>query len=173
MAEVSSSTQSGGVKKRSPLPMLVLGLVCIAFWLDILLLEVQASEAFLLHGSIITFSSSNWNTLLQPWELVQGTLDINMRMAVIWGWGIELIYLVCIVGWEVAQSAIGYHNPKLAGWFKTGALILIVFNAWSNFQYGNLASGFWGQIGFAAITSFGSAFFGIVGVYLLERAFAK
>ena len=50
--------------------------------------------------------------------------------------------------------------------------VLISFDAYTNFQYGNLASGFWGQVAFALVTAFIVAFFGLIGLRLIEHAVA-
>ena len=145
-----------------PILRLVLGLVLVGFFLLALLLQIQTSEAFLLGGSPVSLAA-NWGILSQPLDLARGMLPIEMAKAVMWGWGIELVYLVCVIG------EVSVHG-RLQGWFKTGAFILVVFNFWTDFQYGSLASGFWGQVAFAAITSFIVAFFGVLGLNLIWGA---
>jgi hypothetical protein len=142
-----------------PILKLVLGVVLVLFFLLALMLQVQTSEAFLLNGAPVQLAA-NWGVLRQPVELMQGKLSIEMAKAVMWGWGIELVYLVCVIG-EVAV------HGRLHGWFKTGAIALVAFDFWTDFQYGSLASGVGGQIAFAGITSFIVAFFGIVGLDLI------
>ena len=46
--------------------------------------------------------------------------------------------------------------------------MVIGFDAYTDFQYGQLASGVWGQVAFALITAFIVAFFGVVGFRLVE-----
>ncbi len=83
-----------------PILKLVLGVVLVLFFLLALMLQVQTSEAFLLNGAPVQLAA-NWGVLRQPVELMQGKLSIDMAKAVMWGWGIELVYLVCVIG-EVA-----------------------------------------------------------------------
>jgi hypothetical protein len=142
-----------------PILRLVLGVLLVGFFLLALMLQVQTSEAFILNGSPVTLAT-DWGVLSQPIELIQGQLPIDMAKAVMWGWGIELVYLVCVIG------EVSVHG-RLGGWFKTGAFILVAFNFWTDFQYGSLASGVWGQVAFAAITSFIVAFFGMLGLNLM------
>ena len=149
-----------------PILKLILGLLLLVFFLLALMLEIQTSEAFLLNGPAVTLAP-NWGILRQPMELVQGGLRADMAKAVMWGWGIELTYLVCVVG-EVST-----HAGRLHGWFKTGALVLVAFNVWTNINYGTLASGVGGQLAFAGITSFVVAFFGIVGINLTCTAIVE
>jgi hypothetical protein len=135
-----------------PILRFVLGVLLVGFFLLALMLQVQTSEAFILNGSPVSLAA-NWGVLTQPVDLIQGKLPIDMAKAVMWGWGIELVYLVCVIG------EVSVHG-RLNGWFKTGAFILVVFDFWTDFQYGTLGSGPWGQVAFAGITAFIVAFFG-------------
>jgi hypothetical protein len=148
-----------------PILRLVLGVVLVSFFLLALMLQIQTSEAFLLGSSPVQLAA-NWGVLSQPVEVLSGQLPLDMAKAVMWGWGIELVYLVCVVG------EVSVHG-RLGGWFKTGALVLVVFNFWTDFNYGQLASGFWGQVAFAAITSFIVAFFGMLGLTLIWESITE
>jgi hypothetical protein len=159
-------------RTNSPLPVLLVGLALLVFWVLASLLQIQTSEAFLLKGPVVTFVP-NWGILKQPIDLVQGHLTTDLAKATMWGWGIELIYLVCIVGYEVAHESVKASNRHLASWFRTGVVALIAFDAYTDFQYGTLASGFWGQVAFALVTAFIVAFFGIVGVRLIEHGLTE
>ena len=161
------STMNDVAANRGNIPILklLLGAVLIAFFLLALMLQIQTSEAFILSGPAVGLAP-NWGILQQPVELVQGGLKTDMAKAVMWGWGIELIYLVCVIG------EVSVHG-RLHGWFKTGAFVLVVFDFWTDFQYGSLASGWGGQIAFAAITAFMVAFFGILGINLVWTAITE
>ncbi len=148
-----------------PILKLLLGVVLVGFFLLALMLQIQTSEAFILNGSPVTLAA-NWGVLRQPIELMQGKLPIDMAKAVMWGWGIELVYLVCVIG------EVSVHG-RLNGWFKTGAIVLVVFDFWTDLQYGSLASGVWGQVAFAGVTSFIVAFFGIAGLDLIWSAITE
>jgi hypothetical protein len=153
----------------SPIPVLIVGLALTVFWVLASLLQIQTSEAFILKGPIVTFVP-DWGILKQPLDLVQGRLTIDLAKAVMWGWGIELVYLVCIVGYEIAHESVKASNRHLASVFRTGAVALIAFDAYTDFQYGTLASGLWGQVAFAGVTAFIVAFFGVIGFRLIEHA---
>ena len=148
-----------------PALRLVLGVVLVGFFLLALLLQIQTSEAFILSGTPVALAP-NWGILSQPYDLVHGTLPITLAKAVMWGWGIELVYLVCVVG-EVTV------HGRLQDWFKTGAVVLVGFNLWTDFNYGSLPSGIGGQIAFAGITSFIVAFFGVIGLNLIWGAITE
>jgi hypothetical protein len=159
MAKQNMQGASGARRGNVPILKLALGVVLVLFFLLALMLQIQTSEAFILNGAAVGLAA-NWGVLKQPMELAQGTLSLEMAKAVMWGWGIELIYLVCVVG-EVAI------HGRLSGLFKTGAVILVLFDFWTDMQYGTMASGVGGQIAFAAVTSFIVAFFGYVGLELI------
>src|SRR5579859_6614558 len=156
----------------SPLACLLLGAVLVLFWLLASLLQIQTSEAFILHGPVVSFVP-NWGIVHQPVDLVGGSLSPDLAKAVMWGYGIELIYLVCVVGYEVAHESVKASNQHLASVFRTGAIALIAFDAYTDFQYGSLASGFWGQVAFALVTAFIVAFFGVIGVRLIEHGLSE
>jgi hypothetical protein len=167
-----SNVATNSRRANSPIPVLLLGAALIVFWLLASLLQIQTSEAFILNGPVVTFAP-NWNVLRQPWDLIQGHLSADMAKATMWGWGIELIYLVCIIGYEVAHEGVRAMNRHLAGVFVTGAVGLVVFDFYTDFQYGQLASGFGGQVAFAGVTAFMVAFFGVVGWRLIEHGFGE
>ena len=156
-AATPAYTQSG-----APILKLILGVILILMFLLATMLQIQTSEAFILNGQAVGLSA-NWAILKQPFQLAQGTLSLDMAKAVMWGWGIECIYLVCVVG-EVALSG------RWHGWFKTGAILLVAFDFYTDMQYGNMASGIGGQLAFAAVTSFIVAFFGYLGIELIFKS---
>ncbi len=92
-----------------PTLRLVLGVILVGFFLLALLLQIQTSEAFILNGNVVTLAP-DWGILRQPLDLIQGHLHTDMSQAVMWGWGIELVYLVCVLG-EVTV------HGRLQHWF--------------------------------------------------------
>lgn len=147
-----------------PILKLLLGIVLLAIFLATLIMDVQASESFLLNGAVV--SAPDFSVLRQPWDLIHGGLANDVSKAVIWGWGIELIYLVCVVG-EVAV------HGRAQGWFRTGAVLLVIVNFWTNLNYGTLPSGMGGQIAFSLVSAFIVAFFGVVGFNMVFGALAE
>jgi hypothetical protein len=150
-----------------PVFRLILGVFLIGFFVLALMMDVQTSEAFLLSGGQVTFQSLNWTLVLQPVDLFQGHIhDWNIAKAIMWGWGCLLVYLVCVVGETTVHGRLGNI-------FKTGAFLIVAFDFWTNLNYGTLPSGWGGQIGFAAITSFIVAFFGVIGLNLIFGAITE
>src|SRR5260370_24352373 len=116
-----SNVVTNSRRTNSPLPVLLVGLALLVFWVLASLLQIQTSEAFILRGPAVTFVP-NCGILKQPVELVQGQLTTDLAKATMWGWGIELIFLVCIVGYEVAHESVKASNRHLAAWFRTGII---------------------------------------------------
>jgi hypothetical protein len=160
--------RQGGI----PLPPLIIGLALLALWLVATLLQIQTSEAFLLNGPVVSLVP-NWGILMQIPDLVQGKLTPDLAKATLWGWGIELVYLMAMVGYELAHEGVSRANHQLASVFQTLSIGIVAFDAYMDFRYGSLASGFWGQVGFAAMTSFIVLFFGLVGLRFIEHAFQQ
>lgn len=74
---------------------------------------------------------------------------------------------------QQCHEGVRSSNHHLAAWFSTGTVALIAFDTYTDFQYGQLASGLWGQVAFAFITAFIVAFFGIVGFRLIEHGLTE
>ncbi len=149
-----------------PILKLVLGILLLGFFVLALMMDVQTSEAFILNGGKVAVQSLNWTILRQPIDLAQGNLPMDTAKAVMWGWGCLLIYLVCVIG----ETTI---HGRLGGIFKTVAFIIVAFDFWTNVNYGTLPSGMGGQVGFAVITSFIVAFFGVLGLNLIFSAITE
>jgi hypothetical protein len=151
---------------NGPILKIVLGLLLFAFFLLALMLQIQTSEAFFLSGPAVSLAP-NWVILRQPWDLVRGQLGMEIAKAVMWAWGVELVYLVCVVGDVVV------HN-RMQRWFKFGAVLLVAYDFWSDFSYGSVgSSGFMSQLAFAGITAFIVAFFGQIGLNFLFSGFLE
>jgi hypothetical protein len=156
----AAPAQSGGAS-GAPILRILLGVGCLILWSLAVILSIQASEAFILGGKAVSFAA-NWGVWMQLPNLAQGKLSLEMGKAVLYAWGVEFVYLVCVVG-EVALSG------RWHGWFKTGAIFIVVYDFYSDFQYGTLGSGVGGQLAFSALTAFIIGFFGWLGVDLIWK----
>jgi hypothetical protein len=157
----------------SPLPKLLLGIVLLIFFVGGSLLHVQTSEAFFSGGNPVSILP-DFGILSQPFQLfgIGEKLTPRMAGAVMWGWGIELTFLICVVGYEVAHDAVAASSQKMASFFRTGAIALVIFDGYADFNYGNIASGPWGQLGFTLMTGFAVCFFGTIGLRFIESGLA-
>jgi hypothetical protein len=169
MASSSVSSGGGGSSHRSPILFLGLGAVLFLFWIMASLLQIQTSEAFILQGPTVGLVP-HWSILHQPVDFIQGHLDATMTKAVMWGWGIELLFLICIVGYEIAHVAVRSSHSRFGTLFQTAVIGVIAFDAYTDFQYGQMATGFGGQLAFALITGVMVMFFGVVGIRFIEHA---
>jgi len=149
-----------------PIFKILLGVLLIFFFVLALMMDLQTSEAYLLNGGHVNVTSLNWGILLQPYDLFMGHMKPDEGKAALWAWGTTLIYLVCVVGEATVHGCLG-------GVFKTGAAIIVIWDFWTNVNYGTLPSGLGGQIGFALMCSFIIAFFGFLGIRLILKGLAE
>lgn len=168
VAKTSTRKKSGG----APLAKILLGVVLIGGFVYGSIISITTSEAFYLQGATANLTP-NWSILAQPVWLMQGHLTSLMVGAVLWGWGVELTFLICVAGYEVAHEGVRRNSQKMAYLFMTGMVGIIVFDGWSDFQYGNVAHGIWGQVAFAAIKAFTVLFFGTVGLHLIQTGISE
>ena len=154
-------------KHRSPVPLFGIGAIAVLLCIYASCLQIATSEAFILNGSPVNLRP-NPQILLQVPQFFQGQLDTTMSKAFMWGFGIEVLYLICVFGFEIAHGAVHSSNQTLAKVFVFGMVGCILFNGWSDFQFGQMGTGFSGQLAFAVITSFMVAFFGVVGAKFIE-----
>lgn len=161
-AAMSSARTVAQARGNVPILKLLLGGVLLFFWCLALMLQIQTSEAFILNGPVVGLLP-NWQILMQPVALIQGGISVNTGKAIIWGWGIELIYLACVIG-EISMQG------RWRNIFMTGAGVLVLFDFWTDLNYGSMPSGIGGQIAFAGITAFMVAFFGVLGLNLIFSA---
>lgn len=166
---MSSNAPASSHKGASPIAFVAVGLLALIFWAYVSLLQIQTSEAFVLGGST-TGLVPNFNVLHQIPDFVQGHLDATMVKAVIWGWGVEILFLIAIVGYDHAHGSVKSNNQTLGTIFSTGIWLIILYNFVSDFKYGQIGTGFWGQFGFAMIATFVVAFLGVIGIRFLEVA---
>lgn len=161
MSTIASKLPHRGV---GPVPKAILGVILLAFFVLGSILHIQTSEAFFLgkHGTLVP----DFSVLAQPILLALGKIDPMFTEAVIWGWVIELVFLICVVGYEYR-----HRNPWMGRAFRTGMIAMIVFDGYTDYVYG--PASFWGQVAFAVSTAFVVFFFGTIGAHLLEDAWKE
>src|SRR5882724_6332948 len=148
-----------------PFALLLIGTVVGFFWLWGNLTQIQTSEAWILQTQYGISLIPHFDLLLQLKNFWTGNLTQSEIIADTWGWGVQLILLVCSVGIEKPQLFIHrkYNNGQSfpdslarnartrANVFKMVSLVLIALNSIADFNYSGTA-GVWGQIAFALIT---------------------
>lgn len=154
--------------------ILAVGAGFLILFVVALMTQIQTNEAFITHAGQVNVYKPNWDILFQIPNLVLGNLNASDAAATIFGWGIELIYLGFIIGYELLQDGIHTRSGQfMASLFKTLSWAIVAFNGWTDFNYGSLGGGFWGHMGFALITSFIVGFFGTIGMFLIEHGWRR
>lgn len=163
------SSTAPAARHHSPIPKALVGICVLLFWFYVTLLQIQTSEALVL-GTGTSSLLPSFKTLLQIPEAFQGQLSPTMVKAFIWGYGVQLIFLVMVVGYDHARQTIHSSSSTLGAFFTTGMWLIVLYNFVSDFLYGMTGMGWWGQLGYALIASFVVAFLGLVGVNFLVKA---
>jgi hypothetical protein len=169
-------TPTGGVAVRSnhhPWFILILGVAFLALWVIGIMTQVQTNEAFITASGQVNLYKPNWEIFMQIPNLVLGFSSAQEGSATLFGWGIELIYLGFVVGAELLHDAAARSGQTMAGIFKSLSYAIVVFNGWTDYNYGSFGSGIGGHLLFACIMSFIVGFFGTIGMYLIESAWSR
>jgi hypothetical protein len=147
-----SSAQSSSEDKIVGVFVLLFGVVVFVVTAAVTMLEVQTSEAFILHSSQVSLLP-NWSLINQIPELIMGTLSPIMVKPTLYGWGGELLYAAFFVLWQVMRRAMKKTHPFVGKVFFVGQFVILAFQFWSNLQFGtaDFWGDFWGQLGFAFI----------------------
>jgi hypothetical protein len=135
-----------------------------------LITQITTNEAFITASGQVNIFKPNWQILLQIPNLVTGNASPSDAMATIFGWGIELIYLGFIVGYELMHESVYQTGQFMGGLFRTASWGIVLFNGWTDYNYGTLGSGIGGHLAFALMMSFVVGFFGTVGLFFIRYA---
>jgi hypothetical protein len=175
MAEVSSTSRPVTGTRKINEWLLFWSVIMIVFCIACTLLEVQTSELPILKGGgVRELVTPNLITFMQLVDLVQGRLTPVQFMAVIWGWGTQVVYNVCVLGWRHYHKAIAAHNEKLAVVCGMLAIGIAVYNTISNFNYAALLiQDFWMCLVLATLISLCSGTLGVAGVHTLKVSLGK
>ncbi len=162
------------MQQSNPIPKILVGLLLLLFFIIGSVIHIMTSEAFFLGDKAAHLLSANWQILLQPAELATGTLPGGMEMqkAVVWGWGVELVFLICIIGYDKLHRSVRSSSRLMAKIFRVGTFIIIFFDGWSDFNYGN-TGGSWGQLGFTLINAFVVFYFDTGGFHLVSEGLTE
>lgn len=150
-------------------------ILAILWCLFCTLLEVQTTELPVLRGGgVHELIVPNLVTFMQIADLIQGRLTPVQFWAVIWGWGVQVIYNMCVLAWKHYHKAIANHNEKLAVVCVCIAIGISLYNGISNFNYASLIiNDFWLCLVSACVVSLSSSTLGIAGVHCLKVALGK
>lgn len=155
-------------RNPSPIWKIFVGVICIAAFIIGAMFHIATSEAMLGNGQKIA-TVMNWGVLAQPYLIVTNGTDFKTGMIDVFGWFIEIVYLVCMTQIEQTIAHIGSHGRAIMKIFVAGIVLCVFVDFWSDFSYSNFTLGGWGQLGFAIVLSFGTFFFGIIGTFLVSE----
>jgi hypothetical protein len=170
---VEGSCFSGRSGGHPPGFVVIVGIGFLVLFVIALMMQVQTNEAFITHQGAVNVFHPNWQILMQVPNLLAGNLSPEEAMSTMFGWGIELIYLGFIIGYEILISAAHRSGSLMAGIFRTGAWLCVAFNFWSDSNYGTIGSGLIGHLGFGIMCSFIVGFFGTVGLRLVAYGWER
>ena len=164
-----------GKKKASPVFFVGLGLVFLVFFVMGLLAQIGTTQAALMGGQAVDMFKPNWEILLQPLRLtgmVPPPLGGKEAATVVISWFISIVYVGCVVGNEIFDDVKSGKGIIFTNLFRVGIFLMVGFNFWTDYQYGNAVfGGGWGAFLFAVVVAFIVAFAGVIGVDFLEKAF--
>lgn len=153
-----------------PLWYILGGLLVGLAWLWGNVVQIQTSEAWILHLKSGIDLIPHFAILLQIQDFWSGNLTQSQVIADTWGWGNQFIVLICSIGIEFPA-----HTPtakKRAAWFGWGCLLFIILNSLADISYSAL-SGFWEQLAFAGMCLMMSFFFGLLAIHLIITGLSR
>lgn len=121
--------------KKFDVPWLLLGTLILLFGVSVSLIEVTATEAAIQGATFLTYKPS-LEILAQPIQLITDTLPMGNVLSVTVAWGVELAFMVCALGYEIAHRSIRHRNAALASWFEAGVWVCIAIDYGTNVIYG-------------------------------------
>jgi len=158
-------------RQQSPILLLAVGLFCAGMWIGIVLLQLQTSMALMLSGKEVTVQTANWGVFVLFWELVTGQLYGALLVAVTWAYMVELVTLIFAVALKFAMEAASQSHQKLPKWWVIASIVLLLYNAYSDFSYGTLYVGSWvGNLAFSLVCGMGVCFLLPIAFRLIEGA---
>ena len=180
MSSRASSTvvESGGSRRplssHQPGFIILVGVLFLILFIIGLMMQVETNEAFITHGEQVSIYKPNWDILMQIPNLLLGNMsNAAEAQAAIFGWMIELIYLGFVVGYELLQESASRSGQFMGQLFKVLSWAIVLFNAWTDGNYGTLGGGIWGHIGFSVAMSFIVGFFGTIGISLIGAGWKR
>ena len=159
--------------------IIAVGCLLIAFFVIVFITQITTNEAWIQGQASVNVFQPNFWVFLQPFLLFYHpifgvTLGSVSPAAVIFGWGIEVVYLAfSVVGFELIHSSAHAAGIVLGILFELGALICVGINWGTDYAYGTLGSGDWGHFAFACMTAFIVGYFGNIGWFLIRYGWGR
>jgi len=166
---MADQTATSANTKRLAFPPILgiaFGTIICGIFIAGLAVDIQASESFFLGGKLAGLAL-NWSIFLQPIQLLEGLLTPKEAVAVIWGFGIEAIFVACMFRLEQTFSGLRNTHRNFPKVFGTLAAILIILNGIADYMY--YGGDFLRGLAFALIMFVVVGFFCLIGVALIEH----
>jgi hypothetical protein len=171
----TNTTNTTATHKGHPMIYIMLvGLGMLALFAVVFVAQIQTNEAYIQHSGSVSIFHPDWSIVMQIPALITGQLSSSEAAAAIVGWGIELLYLGFVVGYEILKDSVHIASgPAMAKIFRSLGWVIIAFNGYTDYLYGTLGSGIGGHIAFALMCSAIVAYFGTIGWALISFGWRK
>lgn len=133
--------------RSEALLLLTLGVILIGFWLLVVTLQIQTTEAYL-NGNEGTTNvmQAQWTVWLQIPKMMFGSTipgpDISTDEAQgdMVAAGIEIFFIGLIVGYEIAMHSSSKLGRLIGGIIRVLSFLICAFDFYSDANYGNVSS---------------------------------
>ncbi len=117
----------------SPIICFVIAAMCLFFGVCATLIDIRTTEnlALGIPGSAVGVA---WQVILQPYQLLTGDIPSSYQLAYLYAWGVELIQLIFALALVIAVNKLSTVNTTIGKWFMVCGTLLILLNAYANFQ---------------------------------------
>lgn len=175
MAETATATASKSAHRNNHMGMIIfVGIGMIVLFLIVFVSQVQTTEAWVQHQGAVDVFHPNWSIVWQIPALVIGQLPSSEAQAAIVGWGVELVYLAFIVGYEILKEAVHTTSGQLmAKVCRSLGFVVIAFCGYTDYQYGTIGTGIVGHLTFAVVCSIVIAYFGTIGWAFIRHGWQR
>src|SRR6266568_924822 len=114
----------------------LVGLIIAGFGIAAMSLQIQTTEVWINGGGVASITP-NYSIFTQPLDMLNGKISGNALIDVLVGWGIELTFIMCLIGFEHAHAGVRRGNSKLADVFVVGCIIVAAMNWLADYNYGS------------------------------------
>lgn len=165
----ASAVSRGGINGKY---IMGVGVLLLVFWVVCVVTQITTNEAWISGEHTINVFRPDWFVLLQPFSFALG--QSTNPMAVLFGWGIEILYLAfSVAGFALVRGSIHQSGKVLGFIFELLSYAALGINWWADYSYGTLGLGDWGHFFFACMTAFIVGAFGNIGMFLVKYGYDR
>lgn len=163
------SNGKGGINGKY---IIAIGVLFLVFWVVCVITQITTNEALISGEHTINVFRPDWSVLVQPFYFAIG--QSTNPMAVLFGWGIEILYLgFSVAGFALVRGSIHQSGKVLGFIFEVLSYGALGVNWWADYSYGTLGMGDWGHFLFACMTAFIVGAFGNIGMFLVKYGYDR